>query len=119
MALVGSFITCTSVTALRPLLRTTSPGQPGLILLSCGLSHCLSDGLTGCFLKILAEADQISQHFVRYGFMRDRGMTSPLPLVMITATHQKSEFVSNYNDVKVSVILKEERLTAHHKQLEQ
>lgn len=23
--------------------------RPGLILLSCGLSHCLADGLTGCF----------------------------------------------------------------------
>lgn len=36
-----------------------------LILLSCGLSHCLADGL---LLKILTQADQISQHFA-YGMV--------------------------------------------------
>lgn len=77
MALVGSFIICS----------TQPPPQDHLTSLSCYLvaSHCfLMDWLAA--FEILAEADQISQHFVLYGFMKEWRATD-------IVTHRKSEFV--------------------------
>lgn len=87
MALGGSFIICTAPSSGPP--HQAGPGLSCYLVAS--LIVCLMDWLAAFEL---AQTDQISQHFVHYGFMKDRGVTCPLLLVTIILSHQKSEFVS-------------------------